>query len=109
MDSHHPLPGDGPWQRFIVKFRPGSEPAREPDAARERVRRMDLGTGQGTGLAWVRRLGVGADLFVAAEPLQRDVAEQLLQALAADPDVEYAEAEMMMKALDGASGPQGPP
>jgi len=98
------LPGQGPWQRFIIKFRAGSVPARDPEAAREWLQR-DRGSGMaGDGggealrLAWQRRLGVGADLVLADHALDRDEAGRLLEVLAAEPEVEYVEVDAMMQA-----------
>lgn len=107
------LDGDGPWQRFIIKYHPESAAGRDPGAAREKLEAADYAdaadgtTGEGfPQLQWQRRLGVGADLFTTAEPLDRDDAQRLLQALSRDPDVQYVEAETMMQALP--AGPQRP-
>ena len=47
-------------------------------------------------LQWQRRMGVGADVVAASVPLDRAQAQRLLERLAADPDVEYAEVDGMM-------------
>ncbi|MGY0634251.1 hypothetical protein [Luteimonas sp. A478] len=102
------LDGEGPWQQFIIKYRPDSAPGRDPHAAQARLENPDYPAGAGAGadanhslprLEWKRRLGVGADLFVADRPLDRDEARRLFDALAADPEVQYVEAETMMHAL----------
>ncbi|HIY70555.1 MAG TPA: hypothetical protein H9827_03720 [Candidatus Luteimonas excrementigallinarum] len=104
------LDGDGPWQRFIIKYRPESAAGRDPEAARATLEAAGypaaVGAERFPRLQWQRRLGVGADLFTTAEPLDRDGAQRLLQALARDPDVQYVEAETMMQALP--AGPQRP-
>lgn len=100
------LPGQGPWQRFIVKYRDDSAPGRDPAAVPERL----LRTAEATGLAaragapalrWERRMGVRADLIVAEPALDRAQAQRLLRALAADPEVEYAEPDAPMQAGPG--------
>ena len=100
------LDGDGPWQRFIVKYNPDSAPGRDPEQARARLESTNYpGSVAGSGdgpfpqLQWQRRLGVGADLFMTAQALDRRDAQRLLKALASDPEVEYVEAETMMHAL----------
>lgn len=106
MSGTNALPGQGPWQRFIIKFRPGSAPGRDPAAADGWLRRLDrTGGGVAPRLEWQRRLGVGADLFVASPPLGREQAQRLLDALAAEPDVEYAEPDALMQAF----APRGNP
>ena len=109
------LPGQGPWQRFIIKFRAGSAPARDPEAAREWLQRRGRGSGMAGGegselsrLAWQRRLGVGADLVLADRALDRDEAGRLLEALAAESDVEYVEVDAMMQAFTQPGGTVGP-
>lgn len=70
------------------------------------LRRLDrTGGGVAPRLEWQRRLGVGADLFVASPPLGREQAQRLLDALAAEPDVEYAEPDALMQAF----APRGNP
>ncbi|MGO1892951.1 MAG: hypothetical protein ACTH0Y_07205 [Luteimonas sp.] len=109
------LPGQGPWQRFIMKFRAGSTPARDPDSAREWLQRRSVGSGttdeggKALQLAWQRRLGTGADLVLADRALDRDAAGRLLEVLAAEPEVEYVEADAMMQAFTQPAGPPARP
>lgn len=102
------LPGAGPYQQFIVKYREGSEPQSNEDAVQARldataVRSAVAGAGAGgtIRLAWQRRLSVAADVFKAERPLDRVEAARLMQQFAADPAVEYIE-------VDGIVTHQGP-
>ncbi|WP_149195972.1 hypothetical protein [Luteimonas suaedae] len=96
------LPGLGPYQRFIVKYRGDSAPGRDPGAVQARLDRAAASSGLSTGgdvpsaLAWQRRLGVQADVVKVDRPLDRDQAQRLMQRLADDPDVEYVEVDAMM-------------
>lgn len=98
--------GEGPWQRLIVKYRPGSGPGRDPEAAKARLQDTASQSGlAGDGadpvlrLTWRRRLGIDADLVQAGRPLGRAEALRLMDAFAADPDVEYVEADATMRAF----------
>ncbi|RNF84130.1 hypothetical protein EER27_06905 [Lysobacter psychrotolerans] len=83
------LNGDGPFQQFIVKYRGASAPGRDSAQVPARL----AATAPSQGLAWQRRLGVEADVFRTARPLDRAQAQALMQRFAADPDVEYIEAD----------------
>lgn len=97
------LPGGGPWQRFIIKFRQDSGPGRDQgqvQTALDRVAaRLDPDGAYGLRLAWERRLGIGADVFQADRPLQQAEARRLMETLSADPDVEYLEVDAVMRAF----------
>ncbi|NZA26667.1 hypothetical protein H0E84_09740 [Luteimonas sp. SJ-92] len=102
------LPGPGPYQRFIVKYRSDSAPGRDPRAVQSRLDRAVAASGlmlsdEDTPLAlqWQRRLAVQADVLQAERPLDRAEARRLLEALAADPDVEYVEVDALMRAGPG--------
>jgi serine protease len=102
------------FDRFIVKFRDGSGPQRSPatiDAmlgrAADRAKSQFQSERRARGLAapaqsWqlrnLRRLGVGADVFVASEKLDAGRVRLLLTQLAADPDVEYVEIDQVLHA-----------
>lgn len=90
-------------QRFIVKYRDGSAPARSAEAAKARLDAMPAV--DGVQLQWQRRLGVQADLFFTDRPLDANEAETLMQRFRADPDVEYIEADSMM-GIDPIRGPE---
>lgn len=92
------LEGDGPWQRFIVKFSDDSAPGRDSAAVQPRLdaAAKAVTTDGNVALQWRRRMGVGADVVAASVPLDRAQAQRLLERLAADPDVEYAEVDGMM-------------
>ncbi len=100
------------FDRFIVKFRAGSAPARSPAAlamaldraavrgkqafqTEQRARGVDARL-QDWSLRPQRRLAVGADLFTASRKLDHAQVRHLLTQLAADPDVEYVEIDQVL-------------
>lgn len=95
------LPERGPYQQFIVKYRAGTAPARDPAAVQVRVDATVAGAGlveggdaqHGVKLVWQRRLAVEADVIRATQPLDRAQAERLMQRFAADPEVDYIEVD----------------
>lgn len=98
------LPGQAGYRRFIVKFREDTPAAGDEGAAVERLDAAVRAAGGLSGeggpplrLQRLRRLGIGADVLAAERPLDRGQATRLLQALEADPDVEYAEVDAMMR------------
>lgn len=102
-DAMIELPGDGPYRRFIVKYRAASAPGRDAEAVQARLDRAVAATGltraggaTPLSLTWQRRLAVQADVLQADRPLEREEARRLLRQLAADPDVEYVEVDAMM-------------
>lgn len=94
------LPGKGPYQRFIVKFREGSLPARDSALVASALEGAARDAGAG-GLEWLHRLGVGADVVRSTRPLDQDQARRLVERIVADPDVEYVEVDAMMRAGPG--------
>ena len=108
MDTAIDLPGAGPWQRFIIKYRGDSEPGRDTREVQARLDRAAAGVaGDDPGdlrLSWLRRLGIGADVFKAERPLGRAAARQLMETLAADPDLEYVEVDAVMRAYPQPGG-----
>lgn len=86
-------PGHALQARLIVKFRAGSESGQSTDKA---LQRLDAIAPSGVRFAWERRLGVGADLFVASRPLDEGEIRSLMQQLQAAQDVEYAEPDSLM-------------
>lgn len=104
------LPGAGPYQQFIVKYRDGSEPQNNEAAVQARldatVARSGLaGAGQSDAvkLRWQRRLAVAADVFKADRPLDRAEAARLMQQFAADADVEYIEVDGIVTHQNGST------
>lgn len=95
-----------PVHGFIVKYRPGSAPARD----RSRVQSSLLAaTQRGIGrlsaqampqLKALRRGGTGAEVIVSSRGLQESEAQALLQQLQKDPDVQYAQLDTRKYALD---------
>ncbi|QOW19076.1 hypothetical protein INQ41_10525 [Lysobacter ciconiae] len=97
------LPADSQFQRFIVKYRDGTAPGRDADAARERLDAMQDRTG--IEMEWLRRLGVDADVFKTDRPLDRKAAAELMDRFSADPDVEYIEVDGIMTLRTGVDVP----
>ncbi|KLI98886.1 hypothetical protein [Luteimonas sp. FCS-9] len=99
-----PAPQNEPamQQRFIVKYRAGTAPARDPHAVQAHLDQIagELG-GKAAApaspkLSWLRRLAVGADVFSVDPTLDAAGTRRLVEALQADPDVDYAEPDGVM-------------
>ena len=97
------LPADSQFQRFIVKYRPDTPPGKDPASARERL--AGVQSASGIPLEWLRRLGVDADVFKAAQPLDRQAAAALMERFSADPDVEYIEVDSVLTIRTGVDIP----
>ncbi|MEO6169612.1 MAG: hypothetical protein ABIO84_01530 [Lysobacter sp.] len=97
------LPADSQFQRFIVKYRADTPPGRDPASARERL--AGVQSASGIPLEWLRRLGVDADVFKAAQPLDRQAAAALMERFSADPDVEYIEVDSVLTIRTGVDIP----
>ncbi len=87
------------FDRFIVKYREGSEPranvAQVQGSLNASVRASSMLRGQAVGLSHVRRLAVQADVVKADRKLDRVEAESLMREIAADPAVEYVEVDKL--------------
>jgi subtilisin family serine protease len=81
--------------RFLVRFREGS-PARDSVAARNQALAV-AGQEFGVQLRAVLRLAVGADVVTSDRPLDAAKTARLLQRLAANPHVEYAEIDGLVQ------------
>lgn len=104
------LSGTGPYQQFIVKYRDGSAPAREEASVKTRLTSTAGSSGLKSGGGAVRlehklRLSVAADVFRADRPLSKVEAQRLMQAFAADPDVEYIEIDGVVSIMPVGGGP----
>ena len=101
------LLGDGPFDRFIVRYRTGSPAGEDPAVAAEQLRRTAAAAGLAAdgGPSWQRRLAVGGDVFVLARPLEREAALRLMRAFAADPQVESIEVDRRL-GIDPRAGPR---
>lgn len=102
------------YDRFIVKFRDGA-PEQQNAAARERAlqeasvganqriqgARLQSGGRVGTGkpleVGHVRRMGLGADVVRSSQRLDRSEALALMQQIAANPNVEYVEPDLLLQ------------
>ena len=103
------LQGDGPYQQFIVKYRDGSAPASQEASVKARLDRTAGSSGLKSGAGAVRlehklRLSVAADVFRADRPLSKAEAQKLMQAFAADPDVEYIEIDGIVTTMPVGTG-----
>ncbi|MGJ4730011.1 hypothetical protein ACQYWP_12115 [Luteimonas sp. SDU101] len=92
------LQGDGPFQRFIVRYRDGSVPAQDRERVPARLQQSATAASLSPAPVprWQRRLAVGADVFTLDRPLDRASAMALMTAFSRDPDVEYIEVDRMM-------------
>lgn len=88
-------PEDGTTERFIVRFK--SDTSERTDIV-ARQRALDaIGKNNGVNIAQLRRLAIGADVVVTDHGLNADQAARLMQALAADPSVEYVEIDSLAR------------
>ncbi len=91
------ISGQGPFIQFIVKYRENSPTFGNQAGVQARANAAAANSGltgstqQPLKLIWQRRLGVGADVLKAERALDRAETQQLMQAFASDPDVEYIE------------------
>lgn len=102
-DTHRPA---GVLQRFIIRFVDEGLPDADSAGLRQRLGEIAAEAGVSS-LEWQRRLGVGADLVITAEPLHAAAADRLLRAANARADVVYAEADTMAGALPATRKPSG--
>lgn len=91
-------PPQSGYSRFIVKYRDGTAVAGDRrllperlDATAARVGLNDAAPDQPLRLLPVLRLAVGGEVFTTSRPLDRAEAATLMQAFAADGEVEYIE------------------
>ncbi|GAB3062580.1 S8 family peptidase [Stenotrophomonas tumulicola] len=95
-----------PVQRFIVKYKPGSAPARDRSRVQSSLRAASAGaigtqSVRGTlGLQALRRGATGAEIVAASRPLDAAEAQVVLRQLRQDPDVLYAQVDGIKHALD---------
>jgi serine protease len=98
------LQAEGPFNRFIVKYREDSAQFSRPESVQRHLeataqRSVSLNRTGATPLVMghIRRLAVGADVVSVGRGLDRAEAETLMRELAADPDVEYVEVDRLNK------------
>ncbi|MFK3651305.1 hypothetical protein ACI2IY_23160 [Lysobacter enzymogenes] len=84
--------GAGPFGQFIVKYRDDSQPLKQQGAVQPRLDRTAAQAGKsGIKLTWKHRMGINADVFAVSPALSRGEAIALMNAFAADPDVQFIE------------------
>ena len=86
------------YDGFIVKYRDGSAERRDVGKVKSALTRMGQAriAGRAMRLGHVRRLALGADLVSVDRKLDRVEAEALMRRLAADPNVEYVEPNLIL-------------
>jgi serine protease len=86
------------YDGFIVKYRDGSAERRDVGKMKSALTRVGQGrvAGRALRLGHVRRLALGADLVSVDRKLDRVEAEALMRRLAADPNVEYVEPNLIL-------------
>ncbi len=89
------LQSDTKFDRFIVKFRDGSDATALQGSLNAAARALPAAKGKALGLQKLRRLAVGSDVVKADRKLDRAEAETLMRQIAANPDVEYVEVDRL--------------
>ena len=87
---------DGPPQQIIIKWR--EVPAKQ-QAALAADTLKQLGARYGVALQFLRETGVGGNVYKLNPALPAPQFSALLDALSANPNVEYAEADGMMRTM----------
>ncbi|HEU4813324.1 MAG TPA: S8 family serine peptidase, partial [Xanthomonadaceae bacterium] len=87
------------YDRFIVKYREGTEAAGNVHMAERAVSRLNAlaAGGKPVQLGVLRKLAVGGHVVKADRKLDRVEAAALMRQIATDPDVEYVEVDQLMK------------
>ena len=93
------LQSDTKFDRFIVKYRDGSDAAALQNSLNSAARALPAAKGKALGLQKLRRLAVGSDVVKADRKLDRAEAETLMRQIAANPDVEYVEVDKLNHAI----------
>ncbi|MBX9401982.1 hypothetical protein K4L06_11740 [Lysobacter sp. BMK333-48F3] len=84
--------GAGPFGQFIVKYRDSSAPLKQQGLVQARLNRTAGAVpGKALKLTWKHRMGINADVFAVEPALDAEGARRLMQAFAADPDVQFIE------------------
>ncbi|MGY0617840.1 S8 family peptidase [Lysobacter sp. A378] len=92
--------------RFIVKYRDGSTQATSASALAGSLQSAARAVPSTRGVRHLRRLGVGADVIKTDRPLDRVEAEAFMRQIAADPNVEYVEADGVAVAYAAPNDPK---
>ena len=90
-------PADG----FIVGYRAAAVDAADVvrrQGALDAAAALVFGRAQAPRVRYVRQLGTGAELVSIDRPIGRDDAERLMRSIASDPQVEYVEANIRLRA-----------
>jgi len=88
---------EGPPQQVIIKWRDAASPAEL--AARTKSSLRDAGASRGVKFQFLRVMGTGASVYKLDPVLAPRDFDALLKTLQADPHVEYAEADGMMRTM----------
>ncbi len=97
------LSSDTSFDQFIVKYRDGSPERRDGTALQRSLGKATQSVvrakGKALGLKHHRRMALGADVVRADRRLDRVDAATLMRQIAADPNVEYVEVDVLHRAL----------
>ena len=88
-------------QRFIVKYKDGSEPVTNAGTLQRSLSSAatTAGAGKALGIRSLRRTALGANVVVSDRRLDRVEAESLMRQIAADSNVEYVEVDKLNHAF----------
>ncbi|KRG67377.1 peptidase S8 [Pseudoxanthomonas dokdonensis] len=93
-------PGQQTFDRFIVKYRAGSEESVSAAAIdstlRSASRALPAKAGRALGVSKLRRISTGADVIRSDRKLDKVEAEALMRQIASNPDVEYVEVDRIL-------------
>jgi serine protease len=87
----------GNYDRFIVRFQDSTQENRNPAALKRTL--AAAGSAQGVGVAHLRKLAVGADVFRTDRKLDKASAVALMRRLANNPNVVYVEVDKLNRIL----------
>jgi len=88
---------EGPPQQIILKWR-DSLPEKERAAITARVLR-EAGARHGISLEYLSSTAVGGSIYKPSRALSRNEMDDLIRTLTADPNVEYAEDDSLMRPM----------
>ena len=83
------------FDRFIVKYRAGTSAT----AQQANLASAGKGAAKALTVSRLRSLSVGGEVVQASRAMDRAEAESVMRQIAADPNVEYVEVDLLMKAL----------
>nr|WP_082611382.1 S8 family serine peptidase [Lysobacter sp. Root916] len=104
------LKAEGNYDQFIVKYKDQSAERSSAAALQSSLsgaaRALPAVSGKHLGLKQLRRMALGADVVRSDRKLSRAEAESLMRQIAADPNVDYVEPDLVMQALATPNDPR---